>query len=136
MRVGKGKTMEQFESRNNILTQVYEGMDVYDREGKKVGKVEYIQIGDENPASPGTDTVTANDPNNFMEGTFLEDVAEAFEGENEIPDTIRDRMIRQGFIRIDTGMLSADRYALSEHVSSVAEDRVNLRVSNDELIRF
>jgi len=128
--------MEQFESRNNILTQVYEGMDVYDREGKKVGKVEYIQIGDENPASPGSETTTARDPNNFMEDTFVENVAEAFVGKDNIPDTIRNRMIRQGFIRIDTGMLSADRYALSEHVASVDEDRVRLRVANDELIRF
>ncbi len=128
--------MEQFQSRNNILSQVYEGMDVFDREGKKVGRVEYIQIGDEDPASPGTETATARDPNKFMDDTVLDDIAEAFVGDNDIPDTIRSRMIRQGFIRIDTGMLSADRYALSEHVASVDEDRVNLRVSNNELIRF
>jgi hypothetical protein len=49
---------------------------------------------------------------------------------------MRARLLRHGFIRIDTsGLFAADRYAMPEQLASVSNDRVTLRVTREELMK-
>jgi hypothetical protein len=121
----------------NMLTQIHEGMDVYDQTGNKIGTVEFVKFGDE-MRSTDLDTVTVSpaDREAWREDSLVADIAEAFTGRDDIPETLRNRMLRYGYLKIDTGILKSDRYALLDHVTSVTGDSVKLSVKGDELLKL
>ena len=56
-------------------------------------------------------------------------------GASNLPEEVRERLLLEGFVRIDArGLLEPDRYALTDQVLSVSEDRVVLNVTKAELI--
>jgi hypothetical protein len=144
--------MSASEMGSKKLEEVHEGMPVYDQQQHKIGEVETVYLGSvseqasemgEGPqttggsASPlGRDDVEGFPPIDrnenvvsfaFGGGTHLNDFDEN--------DPVRNRMIREGFIRIDmSGIFAGDRYALPEMVSSVSAEGVYLNISGDELI--
>ena len=124
-------------SGNRLLTQIYEGMTVYDRAGEKIGTVEHVYLGevsnelDQHGGGPGT--VPSPDRG---ESSLIEDVATAIFPSDHVPETLRQRLLRHGFLRIDsTGLIAADRYVMPDQIADVSEDRVTLRVTRDELIK-
>ena len=123
--------------KSSILTQIYEGMTVYDRADQKIGTVEQVYFG---AASQEADThgggpTTAASPGGH-ESSLLEDFAKAIAAGDEMPEPLRQRLLRHGFIRIDsTGLFAADRYVMPDQIAGVSEDRVRLRVTRDELIK-
>jgi hypothetical protein len=116
------------------LRHVEEGMKVFDRDRKEIGKVEYVQFGDDDPS---TVEVEAAAPSTLDRGrdTLLDNIAEAFAGD-EIPDEIRARLLQQGFVRIDAnGIFAADRYVTPEQIASVTGDGLLLNVTRDQLVK-
>ena len=119
--------------RQDILRQVVEGMAVYDRDQKRVGKVADVFFGagddaaDFNSPTPPPDADQGADaPLGGFGRAFVDD---------DIPGTLRARLLRQGYIRIDSaGIFTADRYATADQIASVGEDRVVLTVTGDELM--
>jgi hypothetical protein len=122
---------------SGVLTQAYEGMDVYDRTGDKIGTVDYIYLG---AVSEGADKFGAG-PATASEGgpresSLIEDFAKVFSAEDRVPEPLRERLRRHGFMRIDsTGLFAADRYVMPDQIAAVSGDRVTLRVTRDELIK-
>jgi hypothetical protein len=129
---------QPFEGRDSrLLTEVYEGMDVYDRSGDKIGTVEYVYLGavSEEADKYGAGPATASAPGPG-ESSIIEDFANALGVGEHVPETLRERLRRHGFIRIDsTGLFSADRYVMPDQIADVSDDRVTLRVLRDELIK-
>jgi hypothetical protein len=122
---------------NRLLTQIYEGMTVYDRAGEKLGTVERVYLGEVSNEvdKRGGGPVTAPSPGGG-ESSLIEDVATAIFPSDHVPETLRQRLLRHGFLRIDsTGLLAADRYVMSDQIADVSGDRVTLRVTRDELIK-
>lgn len=119
----------------NILTQIREEMTVFDRNGDRVGDVVFVQMTDELPGEPGPETATPTASEATYDGTLVEDIAEAFVGESDLPDEMRDRLRREGFIRVDVGMLRSDRFVLPEQIASVTSDGVYLNVDGDDLLK-
>jgi hypothetical protein len=120
----------------DLLVEVEEGMKVYDRNGDEVGKVEFIFMGgtDEEAEQRGTGPATAPDIE-MAEDDFMLDMAHLFgAGYEDMDETMRDRLLRHGFIRIDGGLLRGDSYAIRDSVTRVGEDGIHLRISKDELI--
>lgn len=120
----------------SILTQIYEGMTVYDRQGEKIGTVKRVYLGavgaEDEERGLGAATTAASET---QESSLLEDFAKAF-APDPLPEVLRNRLLRHGFIRIDsTGLFATDRYALPQQIASVADDRVILQVTRDELIK-
>jgi hypothetical protein len=122
---------------SRILTQIYEGMTVYDRTGDKIGTVEHVYLGavskeaDMRGGGPGTASAPGR-----SDSWVIEDFARAIFPADQVPEPLRQRLLRHGFIRIDsTGLFAADRYVMPDQIAEVSEDRVNLRVSRDELIK-
>jgi hypothetical protein len=110
------------------LGRVREGMPVYDRENARIGTVRTVYLGSE----PGS--VTADQPA-VSPHSFVDDLAQAL-APAALPDAIRARLLREGFIRIDTsGIFAADRYALATEIRSVSEAGVMLDATRDELVR-
>lgn len=118
---------------NSPLNRVREGMDVLDSRGKKIGTVEAVQFGDEDPTSPEVNTVTGSNLSDNSD-SLVENLAAAVFGDDNIPETLRARMIRYGYIRIDRGLLSSDVYALGDQIGGVSGDEVHLNVQDDALV--
>ncbi|WP_119071654.1 hypothetical protein [Aggregatilinea lenta] len=118
--------------KTTMLESIHEGMDVYDAENNKIGTVDYIQFGDDDPSTPKVEAATARDPN-AGDKTFIDDVAEALTSGPDLPEAIRAQLLREGYIKIDSGLLRSDRYAVLSQVSSVSNDRVTLNTRRDEL---
>jgi hypothetical protein len=118
----------------NFLAQVHEGMKVYDRMHNEIGTVDYVQMSDDNPA---TEEVEAATPGKLRErdDSLIDNIAEAFKPD-ELPEEVRERLLQQGFIRIDSaGLFAADRYVAADQIMSVSGDELTLKVSKDELIK-
>lgn len=107
-------TMQHVGTGGGLLTRVREGMDVYDRDERKVGTVREVYLG-------GEDLSEAAVP----EGSALADA----------PAALRGRLAAHGFIEIGTGLLQANRYTTGDQVAAVAADRVTLAVGQDELLK-
>src|SRR5436190_22708066 len=104
----------------NVLLHIREGMDVYDVNDKKVGKVENLYMGEasEETLERGEGPATARDPNKTGD-TLFEDLAEVFAPDN-LPEVLRARLLREGFIRVDgAGLFAADRYVTPDQIASV-----------------
>jgi hypothetical protein len=117
----------------NLMMQIHEGMTVYDRTGDAVGKVTFIRFGEENPAQPGPETITGS-RTDTSESSLVEDIAEVFD-DHDLPETIRGRLRRYGYIQIDAGLLASDRLVFPDQVARIEQDGVHLNVTNDELIK-
>jgi hypothetical protein len=119
----------------NTLRYVEEGMKVFDRDRHEIGKVEYVQFGDDDPSTP---EVEAAAPNTLEQGrdTLLDNIAEAFTAGDEVPEEIREKLLQQGFVRIDAaGIFAADRYVTPEQIDSVSGDGLMLNVTKDQLVK-
>ena len=113
-----------------MLSHVNEGSDVYDAHGQRVGTVKHVHVGEAQFASeasmpPTLDTAVSGIP---------EDV-ERLLSRSGIEPEVRQRLLSSGFLYVDTGLLRADRLVTPAKVANVAEDRVELNVTKDDLIR-
>jgi PRC-barrel domain len=132
-------SLQPFEEEHSsrILTHIYEGMTVYDRAGDKIGTVEDVYLGavSEEAGQRGGGPETASSPGR-SESSLIEDFAQAIFPTDQVPEPVRQHLLRHGFIRIDsTGLFAADRYVMPDQIADVSEDRVTLRVTRDELIK-
>ncbi len=116
------------------LRSIEEGMKVFDSERHEIGKVEYVQFGDDNPATPEVEAAAPNTLDD-RQGTLVDAVADAF-GDDDLPEEIREKLLMQGFVRIDAkGLFAADRYVTPEQIASVSGEGLLLNVSKDELVK-
>lgn len=119
---------------HNPLAQITKGMKVFDRLDNEIGTVERVQISDDDPSTVEVEAAEPA-PLNERDDSFMDNLAEVFAGEDDLPEELRERLMQQGFIRIDSaGLFAADRYVLGEQIMSVADNKVMLKVSKDELI--
>ncbi|HET8631669.1 MAG TPA: PRC-barrel domain-containing protein [Thermomicrobiales bacterium] len=107
-------TAQHFGTGEGLLARIREGMDVFDRDERKVGTVRDVYLG-------GEDLSEAAVP----EGSALA----------AAPAALRGRLAAHGFIEIGTGLLQANRYATGDQVATVGEDRVMLAVAQDDLLK-
>ena len=115
------------------LRFVEQGMRVFDREHHEIGKVEWVQFGDDDPETP---EVEASGPSGRRDDdTFIDVIARAFTADN-VPEEVRDRLGHPGFVRSDAaGRFAADRYVMPEQIDSVSGDGMTLNVTKDQLIK-
>jgi hypothetical protein len=107
----------ELEQVDPILQQIYEGVAVHDRTGRRIGTVEYVYLGE-------------------VAGSLIEEFAKAVLLTERVPDIWRERLLSYGFIRINRfGLFTADRYALPSQIAGVVDDRVLLNVDLDELLK-
>jgi hypothetical protein len=115
----------------SVLRQIREGMEVYDRTGDHIGTVERVHFGASTEHGRGAATPSAPD---WRDDTLIDVVAEVF-APDELPETLRARLLQNGFIRIDaSGLFAADRYVTPDQIAGVSGDRVVLRATRDELV--
>lgn len=122
---------------SETLARVYKDMAVFDATGQRIGTVAFVYLGasSEDELASGTGAARVPDPVS-TDPSLVDLLAEIFRGRDPVPETLRARLLRNGFIRIDmSGLLAGDRYALPEEIESVTGDGVKLRVERDALIK-
>jgi hypothetical protein len=109
-----------------LLTNVREGMPVYDSTNEKIGTVRDVYLGSEAGAS--------SEPPPPSPHSFIDHLAQAL-ASTALPDVVRQRLRRKGFIRVDvSGPVAADRYAFASQIRGVSEEGVTLHVRRDDLL--
>jgi hypothetical protein len=99
-------------------------MEVFDVDGKPVGRVAYVQLSDQ-------DVVTTEGEGPLVISTFDDE-------EPDVPEPMRSQLIRNGFVKIDgpgPELLDTDYYARADWIESVVGNMVTLNVHGDELIK-
>lgn len=104
-----------------VIEQVREGMHVVGPDGKKVGKVEDLKMGD-------PEAVTADgqiDPaTGGLVGTAIDDFAKA----SRLPHHTAERLLRIGYVEIHkSGLLAGNAYVASDELDRVEGDTLWLK---------
>jgi len=98
------------------ITEIVEGMRVFDAGGKAVGKVVFVKLGD-----PEAITTLGE---------------ETDEGEPLVAEELRERLLRLGFIKVDRkGLLQPAGYAGADEIDRVQDSAVHLRVTDSEMLK-
>ena len=119
---------------HNVLRDVHHGMKVFDASHKEIGRVDWVQFGNDDPATPFLEARTIEGMEKRNDN-FIDNLVDAFRVDN-LPDVVRERLLMQGFVRIDAaGLFAADRYVLPDQIGSVANDELMLKVEKDELMK-
>lgn len=121
---------------NTILNQIHKDMSVCDSTGEEIGKVREVFLGavSEEAHERGRGPATVSESGG-RDKSLVDYVAEIF-ADDPLPEVVRERLLRHGFIRIDTsGLFASDRFALPDQIESVSDDCVRLRLMKDELIK-
>lgn len=117
------------------LRDIHEGMRVFDATNEQIGKVDWVKFGDDDPATPEPEASGISPIENDRRDTLIDNIAEALRPD-EIPEEVREKLLHQGFVRIDAdGLFDADRYVIPEQIASVSGDALTLRVSKSELLK-
>jgi hypothetical protein len=117
--------MDNTRTKNALIERVYDGMRVVDSEGRDVGKVQFVKMGD-----PEAETTQGNRIGAATGVTPLD----SDYNEPEVPQPIRDDLLRVGFIKVDgAGLFDTDRYFRADVIESVEGDVVRIRLTKDRL---
>lgn len=122
------------------LHQVHEGMMAYDRNGDKLGKITDIFFGvedaniEEGVGAAAQLNAPAVDNPTTTTGAFDASLDPVRGTSQNLPEQFRHRLEREGYVRIDGGLLGADRFAVTGQIAGVEGDRVNLNVVKDQLL--
>ncbi|HEX2911212.1 MAG TPA: hypothetical protein VH186_10420 [Chloroflexia bacterium] len=111
----------------SLINQIHEGMEVVDAQNNKVGKVEFVKMG-----NPDAATTKGNEvrPTGLVESVL----GSVMGGEPDVPEPLRSRLLRYGFIKVDDpGLLDQDRYFSGDQIQTISGDTVRLKVSKNKL---
>ena len=118
------------------MTRIKDGMTVFNKDGDKIGKVDYVQFGDEDPNTLGVETVSAMDTADEVTTNIVTSLAKTlFDEEDRIPQELRDRLNRSGYFRLNSsGFFESDYYVPLNRVTSIVGENVHIGTTKDELI--
>jgi hypothetical protein len=98
----------------NVLNLIRSGMSVYDRQEKLIGAVRRVQYGDISLADLPL---------------WPDEISRA-----SIP--AQARLKRQGYMQVNTGFLSRDRFVTPDQIAEIQDDLVRLNVDDLDLIKL
>ena len=130
--------IEDATGKQSILSQIHEGMGVYDVRDNHIGDVAFVHFGaaseTQQQLGVGPATNTSADNPDIRTDSIVSNIAEAFDP-NEIPQELQDKLLVSGFIRLDRGLFGTDRYIVPDQIAGVSNDHVQLTVNKDQLVK-
>jgi hypothetical protein len=113
--------MKQKEKAMTLIEQVREGMNVVASDGKKVGKVGALKMGE-----PGA--VSAEGQTEAETGGLVNTGIQAFAATSNLPQHIAERLLLLGYVKVDkTGLLAGHAYFASDELDRVEGDTLWLK---------
>jgi hypothetical protein len=150
--------MNESYSAESILSQIHEGMTVYDAETRNIGTVSDIYLGSDYPelAKHDSDSPSPEDNGATTDSVMaagygfpvvpvplnlgatgigsMGGVLPAFAFEDAVPPELRSHLMEKGFIQIrGNGILGASRYVTADQIAAVQDEAVYLSVSREQL---
>jgi hypothetical protein len=125
---------------SQLIEQVHEGMRVFDVNGKEIGKVDDVRMGDPSAVTDEGESHTMTTPDVDAVASRTGAVLGVDDDDlgPKVPDPERSRMLRMGFLKVESGGIlgigAKERYVRADQIASVMGDRVTLRVAEDELV--
>jgi hypothetical protein len=113
------------EDRKNWIHVIEEGMTVYDSAGDSVGTVAGLQY--------GTRGETATVPDEGGHDSLVQEIAEVF-APDELPEEMRERLLQEGYIRVDKGILQGYGYVPESSIHNVTTDGIHLNIPGDSML--
>lgn len=107
------------------LSDVCEGMDVFDASGEKVGTVKSVKFGDPQ-ATTAEGQTSERDPN------IVQAVATALSGQSDLPEERRERLLRLGYVEVDGKGFGNNFFEASDAVKRVSGNTVYLNHTRGE----
>lgn len=110
------------------IGEVREGMAVVDSADERVGKVKDVKMGD--PEAATEEGQRADTP-----GSFADRITAAFgAADPTLPDAEAARLLRLGYVRVDTsGLFATDTYVGADQIAGVTDETVRLNVAKSSL---
>lgn len=123
---------------DSILTRVYKGMSVFDGRGRPVGVVEQVILGGldaEEVAEDGAVPV-APQVNISGSGASIANIQYANEIQDDLPEELREHLLRSGYLRVRGGGVLAGLYLVTPgQIARVDEDLVRLNLPVEQLVQ-
>jgi hypothetical protein len=111
--------------KNSLIERVYEGMRVVDSTGNDVGRVEMVKMGDPEAMTARGNRIGPAEGITPLDSDY---------NEPEVPQPIRDDLLRVGFIKVDgANLFDTDRYLRADVIEAVEGDTVRIRLPKDRL---
>lgn len=106
------------------LSSVVKGMEVYDRDGARVGTVKAFRLGEGTIKTSATDIVTIAE-------TLKETI-----GDKDLPTVMYSRLFDEGFASVDRGFLRGDGIVFPSQIDEINGDTIYLTVNESELFKL
>lgn len=104
-----------------VIDQVSEGMHVLASDGKKIGKVEALKMGD-------PEAVTSDGQTDPETGGLVNTVIDGFAATSKLPRHTAERLLRLGYVKVDkSGLLAGHAYFASDELDRVEGDTLWLK---------
>ena len=121
---------KDMDNENEVLGKIHDGMQVFDQDGKKIGKVEFVQLSSGDVAGRGAATPSTMD----RDSSILDDFARVFASSDNLTDEVKSRLMFTGFVRLDSeALFKSERYILPDQIASVSGDEVHLNTKFKDL---
>lgn len=105
----------------NDLSEVREGMDVFNADGKRIGTVKSVKMGDAQAVTPQGQTQEYG-------GGIVSFLANAF-NPHDIDQERAERLLRLGYVEVDGTGIGNNFYEAADAVERVEHNRVYLNVT-------
>ncbi|HEY4201234.1 MAG TPA: hypothetical protein VGM83_11795 [Devosiaceae bacterium] len=120
---------------DSLPRDIHIGMKVFDNRHNRIGVVDDFKLSDEDPDREGPETSDVNPMDREGDDSLVGILAGVFDPD-DVPQELQDRLLREGYVRIDAdGLFAADRYILPEQIASAGEDELRLNVEKSQLIK-
>lgn len=106
------------------ISSVAEGMEVYDKDGARVGTIKAFRLGEGTIKTSATDIVTISE---ILTETI---------GNKDLPTVMYTRLFDEGFASVDRGFLRSDGIVFPNQIDEISGDTVYLSVYEDELFKL
>ena len=104
-----------------VIEHVREGMHVVAPDGKKLGKVEALKMGD-------PEAVTSDGQTDPETGGLVSTVIDNFAATSKLPHHTAERLLRIGYVKVDrSGLFSGHAYVASDDLDRVEGDTLWLK---------
>ncbi|KAB2862142.1 MAG: hypothetical protein F9K46_07440 [Anaerolineae bacterium] len=124
---------------SNPLSYIRKGMSVYDLSEKQIGVVEMVYMGgaSDEAIQMGGPAATSPDVDLSRNGSFIENLAHVFDDSDNVPQEIKERLLRDGYVRVNIkGLLGLTRFVFPDQIAYVSDEGLVLNAYEDELLRI
>lgn len=122
----------------DTLMDIKKGMTVVDLNKNEIGEVTMVMFSDEDYSEPGPETATDTKAPVGTTPKWVDDVVSAMSIDTPIPEELKQRLHREGFIKVHQtgGFANKDYFITKTQITNVTDDIVIVNTTEANLLGF